>query len=194
MNRFSCLGVALGLLVWAPTASAQEQSPSSARLVFSTLGVGGTTAPTDDPYESMYPSVSLDHVRTHGWRTLRVGGTVQGDVLGRDGYAEAHLGFGATTVSGLLILSATVGPSLGFGTRGVYGPNQVWPGRETLVRVATDEGAGVGLRASGQALVVVVPEIALGIEAAHDQNTFSPTSGARLLLSFGTHRRSLIRI
>ena len=193
-SRTLGLGLALGLLCWVPTASAQESAHPVDRLAFTTLGVGGATAPGDEPYDDVYPSASLDHVRMRGWRTLRVGGSVQGDVLGRDGYAEVHLGVGSTAAPGPFVVSATVGPTVGHGSRGIYGVDTTWPGREVVTRMATNEGVGLGLRASGQALVVVIPEVALGIEATHDQNTFAPTSGARLLVSFGTHRRSLIRI
>ena len=192
-SRTLCFGLALGLWVGSSAASAQEPAPRAERLAFTTLGVGGSTAPRDDPFDDVYPSAAFDHVRMRGWRTLRVGGSVQGDVLGRDGYAEVHLGLGATATSGPFVVSATAGPSIGRGSRGVYTLDTDWPGRPVRVRAATDEGVGLGLRASGQALVVFVPEVGIGLEVAHDQNTFAPTSGARVFLSLGTHRRSLLR-
>lgn len=180
------------VLLAAAAATAQPAAPP-ARLVYTTVGAGGATGPRDAPYGSGFVSVAAEHVRIRGWRTLHIGASLQGD-FGRDRYSEVHIGAGATATAGPLVLTATVGPSLGSGRRGVYGPGPVWPDREpTLVRQGERARLALGLHASAQALLVVVPEVAVGLAASHDQNTLVPVSGARLVLSFGTHRQSLIR-
>ncbi len=181
-----------GLLLAAFVAIPVVAQPDAGRLVFTTGGAGVTTGTPDDPYGGAFLSASLSHTRTWGWRTLQVGGSGQAELLGNDRYGEVHVGAGGTASAGPLILTAAAGPSVAYGVRGVYGPGPVWPdGYQATVRLREREGLGVGLRATAQVVLVLAPELGLGVEATRDQTTLLPTSGVRLLLSLGTHRRSL---
>ena len=178
----------LAFAVWASAAVAQD----APRLVFTTAGAGVATGVANDPFGGGLLSASITHARARGWRTLSAGASMQAELFGREEYAEVHVGYGATAAVGPVVLSATAGPAVGWGSRGVYGPTEGPPGetRTTLLRTRT--GLGVGLRAMGQALLILAPELGVGVEVSHDQNTLLPTSGARLVLSLGTHRRSLL--
>ena len=184
--------LALSLLVLAPALAAQD---APARLAFTTVGPGVTTGTPGAPYHTGLLSASLSHTRLRGWRAAHVGASVQQELLGNDGYGEVHIGVGAATSAGPLLVSATAGPSVGYGRRGVYGPGPAnIDGEETTLWLHDREGLGVGVRATAQAVLVLVPELGIGIEATHDRNTLFPTSGVRLLLSLGTHRQSLVRL
>ncbi len=117
-----------------------------------------------------YVSAHAEYYRDLGPLVVSVGASSSSSIFGSGSVAEGHVAVGRSVSAGPLLVTGTVGPSLG----GAYSRT----GRRTVVV----PGAFAGIQTN----VVVFPFFAVGAEAFAHLNAVDPVTSVGIVLAFGS--------
>jgi hypothetical protein len=149
------------------------------------VGFGVAVRSERDPFAPNLLSGSVDYMRSLGSGpvVVQVGASGSGELFGRDELNEVHVAVGAVGSGGPILFSLVAGPSLGRVHGSEFDDPAFAGGRSVPVP---------GVHLAARAVLVVIPQIGVGIEAFAHVNAKLPAAGGRVVLAFGRMPGALV--